>query len=620
MVRRVARLFKPYRGQVGLVFGSILVTGALGVAPAFITKSIINRALLPHDLHLLWQLVLLMIAIPLVSGAIGVGQTYLTTVVGQRVMQDLRNRLYEHLQAMSLRFFTGARTGDLQSRLQNDVGGVQSVVTNTASSVLSNVVTVLSTVVAMLLLSWQLTALSFAVVPVFVFLTWRVGRARRQISKETQESLAELTTLTEETLSVSGVLLAKTFDRQRDAIERYREGNRRLAWLQVRQQMVGRSFFALVQVFFSASPALIFLVAGYSNLSLGTIVAFTTLQTRLLFPIGNMLQTSVEVQSSLALFERIFAYLDLPQDIVDAPGARELPKERVRGRVDLDEVYFRYEEPAQPAALEAQAVEVDGDGSRPVAPREWTLEDVSLEIEPGQLAAIVGPSGAGKTTISYLVPRLYDVTRGAVRIDGIDVRDIKLASLAEIVGMVTQETYLFHSSVRENLLYAKPDASQEELEAATRAAAIHDRITELSEGYDTLVGERGYRMSGGEKQRLAIARVILKDPRILILDEATSALDTTSERLVQHALEPLMEERTTIAIAHRLSTILAADVIFVVDRGRLREQGTHEELLREGGLYAELYAQQFQGGLVEARCEDGVVLASGEVLTTAGVS
>jgi ATP-binding cassette, subfamily B, bacterial len=617
VVKRVAQLFKPYRGQVGLVFGSILVTGALGVAPAFLTKAIINQALLPHDLHLLWQLVLLMIAIPLVSGAIGVGQTYLTTVVGQRVMQDLRNRLYEHLQAMSLRFFTGARTGDLQSRLQNDVGGVQSVVTNTASSVLSNVVTVLSTVVAMLLLSWQLTALSFAVVPVFVYLTWRVGRARRQISKETQESLAELSTLTEETLSVSGVLLAKTFDRQRDAIERYREGNRRLAWLQVRQQMVGRSFFALVQVFFSASPALIFLVAGYSNLSLGTIVAFTTLQTRLLFPIGNMLQTAVEVQSSLALFERIFAYLDLEQDIVDAPGARELPKERVRGEVELDDVYFRYDEPVQPAALEAQAVEVDGDGARPVAPREWTLEEVSLEIQPGQLAAIVGPSGAGKTTISYLVPRLYDVTRGHVRIDGVDVRDIKLASLAEMIGMVTQETYLFHSSVRENLLYAKPDATQEELEAATRAAAIHDRITELSEGYDTLVGERGYRMSGGEKQRLAIARVILKDPRILILDEATSALDTTSERLVQHALEPLMEERTTIAIAHRLSTILAANVIFVVDRGHLVEQGTHEELLRRGGLYAQLYAQQFQGGLVEARCEDGVVLASGEVLTTA---
>src|SRR5919202_119184 len=549
MVRRVARLFRPYRMQVGLVLASILVTGALGVAPAFLTKAIINRALLPHDLHLLWQLVVLMIAIPLVSGAIGIGQTYLTTVVGQRVMQDLRNRLYEHLQAMSLRFFTGARTGELQSRLQNDVGGVQNVVTNTVSSILSSVVTVLSTLVAMLLLSWQLTALSFAVVPVFVYLTWRVGRARRALSKSTEESLAELSALTEETLSVSGVLLAKTFDRQRDAVERYREVNRRLAWLNVRQQMVGRSFFALVQTFFAASPALIYLVAGYSNLSLGTIVAFTTLQTRLLFPIGSLLQTAVEVQSSLALFERIFAYLD-------------------------------------------------------------------LEIEPGQLAAIVGPSGAGKTTISYLVPRLYDVTRGAVRIDGIDVREIKLASLAEIVGMVTQETYLFHSSVRENLLYARPDATHAEVEAATRAAAIHDRITELSEGYDTLVGERGYRMSGGEKQRLAIARVILKDPRILILDEATSALDTTSERLVQEALRPLMRGRTTIAIAHRLSTILSADVIFVVDRGRIVERGTHAELLGRGGLYARLYEQQFRGGEVEAECEDGVVMASGEVVRT----
>src|SRR5947208_12034158 len=372
MVRRVARLFRPYRGQVGLVFGSVLVTGALGVAPAFLTKAIINRALLPHELHLLWQLVLLMIAIPLVSGAIGVGQTYLTTVVGQRVMQDLRNRLYEHLQSMSLRFFTDTRTGELQSRLQNDVGGVQSVVTNTASSVLSNIVTVLSSVVAMVALSWQLTLLSLAVVPVFVYLTWRVGRVRRRISRETQESLAELSALTEETLSVSGILLAKVFDRRRAAVERYRSENLRLAGLQVRQQMVGRGFFALVQSFFATTPALIYLVAGWSNLSAGTIVAFTTLQTRLLFPIGSMLQTSVEVQSSLALFERIFQYLDLPNEIVDAPDAQALPLDRVRGEISLRNVWFRYEEPA------------DTDGDRP-----WTLDDVSLEVEPGQLAALV---------------------------------------------------------------------------------------------------------------------------------------------------------------------------------------------------------------------------------------
>ena len=620
-VRRVVALFRPYRRQVALVGLAILVTSSLGVVNPLLIRAAFDRALFVPGgprLGLLYALVAAMIAIPLVSGAIGVGQTYLANRMGQRVMEDLRATLYTHLQRMSLRFFTATRTGEIQSRLANDVGGVQSVVTDTAATILANVVIVLSTVVAMLVLSWQLTVLSLFMMPVFAWLTYRVGRRRRELAASTQRSLAEMSAITQETLSVSGVLLAKVFDRQPDEIARFRRENRRLADLQIRQEMVGRVFFSLVQAFFSVTPALVYLVAGLvlagggpTRLTAGTLVAFTTLQTRMFFPIGQLLQVSVEVQSSLALFQRVFEYLDLPREIVDAPGARALPSREVRGAIRLRNVWFRYDAGPGGPAPETRA---DGDGERPG--RRWALEDLSLEIEPGQLAAIVGPSGAGKTTISYLVPRLYDVTEGTVRIDGTDVRDIQLASLSEIVGMVTQETYLFHASVRDNLLYARPDATQEEVEAAARAALIHERVLDLADGYDTMVGERGYRLSGGEKQRLAIARVILKDPRVLILDEATSALDTTSERLVQAALQPLMAGRTTIAIAHRLSTILAADVIFVLDRGRLVEQGTHVALVERGGLYAQLYAEQFQSGLVEARCQDGLVLSSGQVLTT----
>jgi ATP-binding cassette subfamily B protein len=628
LIPRVARLFKPYRGQVGLVALAILVSSAVGVANPLLIKVVFDEALFPPAGHpntsLLYILVALMLGLAIIGGAIGIGQTYLTSVVGQKVMQDLRNQLYAHLQRMSLRFFTATRTGEIQSRLQNDVGGVQTVVTTTVSSILSNVVVVLSTLVAMLVLSWQLTLLSLCVVPIFIYMTYRVGKARRQITSSTQKTMANLSALTEETLSVSGILLSKVFAREQTGIDQYREENRRLAELQVRQQMTGRGFFAIVQTFFSVSPALVYLVSGLviangggAEISAGTIVAFTALQTRLLFPVGSLLQVSTEVQSSLALFERIFQYLDLEHDIVDSPGAETVSRDRVRGAVRFDHVYFRYEEPELPPGLAPDEVAGNGDEGLPLPTRLWTLEDVSLEIEPGRLAAIVGPSGAGKTTISYLVPRLYDVTEGSVSIDGRDVREIALASLAEMIGMVTQETYLFHATVRENLLYARPDATDGQLESAARAAFIHERIVDLSDGYDTLVGERGYRMSGGEKQRLAIARVLLKDPSILILDEATSALDTASERIVQGALQPLMAERTTIAIAHRLSTILAADVIFVLDRGRIVERGRHEELLELGGLYASLYREQFGAGLVEARCEDGLVLSSGEVLSTA---
>jgi ATP-binding cassette subfamily B protein len=620
----VVGIFKPYRRTVYAVGLLILVTSGLGVINPLLIKVIFDRALFPPGgprLGLLWVLVGLMFAIPIVSGLLGIWQTYLSNLVGQRVMQDLRNSLYAHLQRMHLRFFTSTRTGEIQSRLSNDVGGVQSVVTDTASGVLSSVVIVISTVVAMLVLSWQLTLLSLGTLPFFFWLTAKVGRARREVASSTQKSMADLSAITEETLSVSGILLSKAFGRQRYETDRFQKENQRLAGLQIRQQMIGRSFFATIQIFFSVTPALVYLVAGLvladgpSSLTPGTIVAFTTLQSRLFFPVGQMLQVSVEVQSAMALFERIFEYLDMPHEIVDRPGARTVEPAAVRGEVGFRNVSFRYD----PA-------EAEGDGAAPVpvSPpdeeererqrRVWTLENVDLEVRPGQLAALVGPSGAGKTTMTYLIPRFYDVQRGAVEIDGIDVRDVALGSLGEIVGMVTQETYLFHASVRQNLLYGKPVATQEELEAAARAAFIHDRIAELPEGYDTLVGERGYKMSGGEKQRLAIARVILKDPRILLLDEATSSLDTTSERLVQEALRPLMEGRTTIAIAHRLSTILAADVIFVLDRGSVVERGTHGELLERGGLYAHLYLQQFQGGEVEARTADGVVMTSGDVV------
>jgi ATP-binding cassette, subfamily B, bacterial len=615
-LRRIAQSFKPYKFHVGLVLFAIIVTSVLGLVNPLLIRAIFDDAIGGHNLNLLLIYVGIMIATPIITGIVGVGQTYLNNLIGQNVMRDFRNRLYIHLQSMSLRFFTSTRTGEIQSRLSNDVGGVENVVTGTATSIVSNVSTFVSTVIAMLFLSPLLSAISLGLLPLFVWITYKVGNVRRSTSKETQESMAALTATMQETLSVSGILLIKTFGRQKRAQREFEDENQRLTSLEIRQQMIGRWFFMFIGTFFSITPAIIYLVAGWMIISsplhpaitLGGIVAFTTLQSRIYFPIGSLLSTQVDVQGALALFDRIFEYLDLPIDIKDAPNARQINSDEVRGEIVFDDVGFTYPREL-PTVLSGLSDLEPGNGReksdavRPVSPQPVavseetelrpTLSHVSFTIKPGQLAALVGPSGAGKTTITYLIPRLYDADSGAVEIDGQNIKEIALASLSEFIGVVTQETYLFHDTVRENLLYARPEATEEEMIAAAKAAAIHDRIMELDDGYDTIVGERGYRLSGGEKQRVAIARVILKNPRILLLDEATSALDTHSERLIQAALEPLMHNRTTVAIAHRLSTILAADIILVVDKGEIVERGTHHELMELGGLYARLYNEQF---------------------------
>lgn len=610
-LKRVAHFFRPYRVHVVLILGIILITTALGVVSPLIIHHLIDDAIMGSDKHLLYIYVAMLVIIPVIAGFLSVGQTYVSNMVGQHVMRDFRNRLYSHLQNLSFSFFTSTRTGEIQSRLSNDVGGAQSAVTDTITRILTNIATVISTFIAMLSISPLLTLLSLGLLPIIVFITEKIGAIGRQNRKQVQQTLASLTALMQETLSVSGILLIKTFGRQRYAQARFEKENQQLTEESIRTQMVGRWFFMCVGIVLAITPALVYLVAGSqiiddpynSPITLGGMVAFISLQLRLLNPMAQLLNVQVEVKESLALFDRIFEYLDLPLEIQEKSDALSLPPEEVKGHIRFNNVSFTYKRAeaqqktpllldinaAKGMATEKQSALVTSVESN-VRP---TLKNISFEIFPGQLAALVGPSGAGKSTITYLVPRLYDVDGGRVEIDGHNVQDITLSSLSESIGVVTQETYLFHSSVRENLLYARPEASEEDMVAAARAAAIHERILELEDGYDTIVGERGYKLSGGEKQRLAIARVLLKDPRILILDEATSSLDTHSERLIQAALEPLMKNRTTLAIAHRLSTVLAADIILVVNKGEIVERGTHQELLARGEWYAHLYHEQF---------------------------
>ena len=678
ITRRIVALLAPYKWSLLVVGLAVLVAAALTTVAPFLTRAVFDNALFPHlpggavgppDLRLLYWLIGGLVAVPLISSLIGVGQTYLTTKVGNSAMADLRVALFSHLEKMELAFFTSTRTGDIQSRLANDVSGVRNILTSTAVSIISNAVTVVAAFVSMVVMSWQLTVITLILMPVFMVIQVRVAARRKRLQRKTQENLSDMTAITEESLGVSGVLLAKVFNREDTETQRYRRANARQTRLQLKSAMAGQMFFSIVSTFFGLTPAIVYLVAGLlinggtliggATLTAGTIVAFTTLQARLQQPLVSLMRVSLDVQTSFALFARLFEYLDLKPAIQDKPGASPLVKDQVAGAVEFRDVWFRYPAVREvsggtPAAagtgrgrdyraLEVPAVSASADGAGanvfltvkapdlaaavavydaeavrraqaelhtvPFDPalgedlngdgrlsddERWALAGISLSVKPGTLAALVGPSGSGKTTLTYLIPRLHDATRGAVLIDGHDVMDVSMASLIDAVGMVTQEPYLFHGTITENLRYARPDVTDAEIVEACRAANIHDRIMSFADGYETITGERGFRLSGGEKQRLSIARVLIKDPKILILDEATSALDTATERLVQQALERAVEARTTFAIAHRLSTVMNADVIFGIDAGRIVEQGTHDELLARGGLYAKLYHEQFE--------------------------